>query len=206
MKVRATRRDDIEFEIDERFEYLLETCSFWYDKGYIGTYCNSYNEELLNKYGYRRTQKIFLHRLLYQLHIGRKLESYELVDHINRDKLNNKIENLRILSSSQNTKNRKLKDDQIYHNICYDKYSNYFKFRHQEAKVGRNFRSLHQALEFFRQYDEENDHVLTKSIHNLKPIDEIEDIVLEADAFCERCGATFWCQHNLNQHQKKCAE
>lgn len=206
MKVRATRRDDIEFEIDERFEYLLETCSFCCKDGYVITTCNSYNEELFSKYGYRRTQKIFLHRLLYQLHLGRKLGPHELIDHIDRNKLNNKIKNLRILTHSQNMKNHKLKDGQIYYNVHYSRYLNYFKFTHREAEVARHFRSLHQALDFFRKYDEENDYVLTKSIHNLKPIDEIEDIVLEPNAFCERCGLVYWSENKLDEHQKKCAE
>lgn len=199
-------RAELEFEMDERFEWLVEICSFCYNRGYIKTTCNNFNEKIFSNFGYRKKQQVLLHRLLYQLYIGRKLGADEFVDHINHNKLDNRIENLRILTNSQNSKNHKLREGQIYHNIYYIKYVNYFKFEHREAGIQRCFRTLHQALEFFQIYDKENDHVLTRSIHNLKPIEEIEDIVLEPNEFCDRCGLVLWNQYTLKRHQKKCTE
>lgn len=197
---------DKEIQIDKEFDYLLDFCTLHYSTdGYLRTVCNLTNLFYFQDFDYEVGQKVYFHRLIYQSKIGRKLEKWELVDHINHNKLDNRIENLRVLAHSQNTKNKKLKEEQFYHNICYDKHMNYFTFQHRESRtrICRHFRTLHSALEFFQNYDRENDFILTKSIHDRKPIEEIEDIVLENDAFCEECSIPFWSQSTLKQHQKK---
>lgn len=67
----------------------------------VGTYNNSdgYYQVQLNKKLYR------LHRLIYQLHYGDLLE-VDIVDHIDGDKTNNTIKNLRKCSKAQNTRSR----------------------------------------------------------------------------------------------------
>ena len=60
-------------------------------------------------YGYRyistgHSTKISLQRKLMQEHLGRKLEKYEQVHHMNGDKLDNRIENLMLLTWSEHTK------------------------------------------------------------------------------------------------------
>ena len=58
--------------------------------------------------GYRRicvNNKILQeHRYLMERHLGRKLSSKEIIHHINEDKLDNRVENLQIMSRSEHAK------------------------------------------------------------------------------------------------------
>lgn len=47
-----------------------------------------------------------IHKISYMIQSGKQIEINDLVDHIDRDPRNNNIENLRIVSSSQNCFNR----------------------------------------------------------------------------------------------------
>ena len=49
-----------------------------------------------------------LHRVKYQLFLDRLLDDSELVDHIDRNKTNNSIDNLRVVDASVNAQNRSL--------------------------------------------------------------------------------------------------
>jgi len=51
--------------------------------------------------------KIFLHRVILERKIGRKLEPKEFCDHINGDHFDNRRDNLRIATHSQNLQNSK---------------------------------------------------------------------------------------------------
>ena len=53
--------------------------------------------------GYRRIGRQREHRLVMVEHIGRPLTPDEHVHHINEDKLDNRIENLRVMSRSEHT-------------------------------------------------------------------------------------------------------
>ena len=50
------------------------------------------------------------HRIAYSLQIGRSLEANEIIDHINGEKQDNSVDNLRIVSHSINMKNQKMRN------------------------------------------------------------------------------------------------
>lgn len=67
-------------------------------KGGVGMTTDGYIWILI-KDGSRHHNQVKLHRYLMEIKIGRKLKSTEIVHHINGDKLDNRIENLELLSS-----------------------------------------------------------------------------------------------------------
>lgn len=59
----------------------------------------------LSSEGYARDSRdVFIHRKIIEQHLGRKLEKFEHVHHIDGNKLNNSMENLQITENSQHRK------------------------------------------------------------------------------------------------------
>jgi hypothetical protein len=57
----------------------------------------------IKKKCYARNQNgMYMHRLVMEIHLGRRLESAEEIDHIDSDGLNNQLENLRMCTHKQN--------------------------------------------------------------------------------------------------------
>ena len=78
-----------------------------------------------------KTMKI--HKLVALLHVPNP-DSKEQVDHIDRDKLNNAIDNLRWVSRSINCINKSVYGTIPYRHLCYNKTRNCFKIRIQRNK------------------------------------------------------------------------
>lgn len=74
--------------------------------------------KLINNEGIRNC--FFIHRLVYQTFVG-EIDKNMVIDHIDQNKFNNRLENLRMVSQSDNSKNRKKKfsrnNDEIKSNI-----------------------------------------------------------------------------------------
>ena len=71
-----------------------------------------------------------LHRVKYQLFLDRLLDDSELVDHIDRDKTNNSIGNLRVVDASVNAQNKSVQNinkTSKYKGVHWDKSKNLFK-------------------------------------------------------------------------------
>ena len=64
-----------------------------------------------------------IHRILYEKYHNIKIPDNLVIDHINRIKTDNRIENLRMVSISQNNQNTSKRIDNTsgYKNICWDK-------------------------------------------------------------------------------------
>ena len=81
---------------DENFEWL-NRWKWTADKGYSTFYAH--------RRDYKTREKIYMHRLILNAKSG------EVVDHINRNGLDNRRENLRIVTPTQNNYNQKIRSD-----------------------------------------------------------------------------------------------
>lgn len=81
-----------------RHKYCSQSC---YHHVTVGEVHAHYKGGGVSK-GYHRTsvreKRVFTHRLLMEQHLGRKLDTTELIHHINGDGLDNRIENLKVVS------------------------------------------------------------------------------------------------------------
>lgn len=72
---------------------------FKLDKGVGYMYCYNPSHPLANKAG-----KVYEHRYVMSLHLGRWLERDEVVHHKDEDKTNNSLDNLELTNASEHTK------------------------------------------------------------------------------------------------------
>jgi hypothetical protein len=93
-----------------------------------------------------KIQRLHVHRVIMCLHLGRDLGRTEVVDHIDRNKLNNEIDNLRLVNHSVNAENTGVRsNNETGHKYVWNRKGR-FKV---EAKVksGRFFVGYYDTLE-----------------------------------------------------------
>jgi len=125
-------------------------------KRYLKSRTNQHGYKIVDLYkdGQRKTCKI--HRLIAEHYIANP-ENKREVDHINRDKTDNRIENLRWVTPSENNQNKgKSKNNKSGHkNICYDEKIK--RYRYYKMIRGKNhlkyFKTLEEAIEYKRVYE-----------------------------------------------------
>ncbi len=111
---------------------------------------------ILCKNGEKKTCKI--HRLVAQAFIPNP-ENKKCVDHINRDKTNNHIDNLRWATHSENGQNKgyqcnnKLGIKNIYY--CKTKYTYKYEKTIEGKRIRKTFLTLDEAIQFKKTFSED---------------------------------------------------
>lgn len=154
---------------------LYENLEFDFDKGLI--YRNFKNGKVVcygnettckNGGGYYRIRlnrkQYTIHRLIYSKYHGIPLESLGEIDHINRIRTDNKIENLRQVSKSHNCLNRRKPITNIsgYKHITYDKQRNKWRFRIviKNKSFQKRFSTIQEAVQYRDKFYQEHPEIL----------------------------------------------
>lgn len=139
--------------------YEIIDQSFQYDNGdliWIGK--NSARRKAgqivgtVGSHGYLSTwfggKHLLVHRIIYFLHHKNVFDSKITIDHIDGNRLNNKIENLRLASYSENQSNKKLtRNTSGAKNVCWDKAT-------EKWRVRVNFEKKRNEIGLFLNFDE----------------------------------------------------
>jgi hypothetical protein len=118
------------------------TYKMWNNR-FAGRECNYRNRNyytiMLNGDNYR------VHRIIFKIFYGR--EPFFMLDHIDGNSLNNKIDNLRECTASQNQHNRRAKKNVQYKGVSFDARSNCYYARCNGQHIGtfRTAESAHAA-------------------------------------------------------------
>lgn len=102
------------------------------------TYVSKEDYEILNKFKWYKTNdgyvmgntKILrIHRYIMIEILKNDIDFHIFVDHINNNRLDNRRENLRIVTTSENNRNRKKHKDKKYYGVTFDKIRKMFRCR-----------------------------------------------------------------------------
>jgi len=139
-------------DYEDLYSFDLNTNQVW------GHKYKKYKKPALRKHGYYQIElsknskkKYFtFHRLVYEAHNGEIPEGL-CIDHIDNNRLNNNIDNLRLATHSQNSRNRKIhKNNKLsgYKNITLTKYNCYQVkiWKNNKFVYNKTFKTLEEAI------------------------------------------------------------
>lgn len=151
VKITSKKFGNVEFLIDEEEYKNLEGYTFyaWTTERHTGIYVNCYSPD-------DRNNPKRLHRIIM------KAKKNEIVDHIDRNPLNNQKSNLRIVSSRVNNNNASKRKDGVsskYKGVHQDKYGKWIAQIQVEGKkirIGKYLDEISAALAYDEFRDKNN--------------------------------------------------
>jgi hypothetical protein len=157
---------------DAVYEALIQHGWKWYcSHGYAATSVTFHNGEKWTG------TTFYLHRWIWDSWANRSLGGLQ-IDHINGDKLDNRLENLRVATNSQNQCNNRVRKDSSskFKGVYYSKSKH--KYR---AHIYANGKSIHlgfytDPLEAAKAYDQAAIHYFGEFARtNIRPLSELAD-------------------------------
>lgn len=123
----------------------------WHPPRFLKPQIDSKGYPCLKLYHNKESKTQRIHRLLME-HFVPNPNNYEIIDHIDRDRTNNKLSNLRWCNQSTNVINASLRSDNNtgIKNINWDKSRNryVFQIKRNGKKTAKRFKTLEEAIEF----------------------------------------------------------
>ena len=119
--------------LKQRPKYHFRSYEAWKRHNIAVENKTEFDIDTLNTGGYKtislNAKSYVLHRIKYQLFVNRVLDDSEIVDHIDRDKANNSIDNLRVVDAAVNAQNKSVQNvnkTSKYKGVHWDKPTNLF--------------------------------------------------------------------------------
>ena len=125
---------------------------------------NRFRKYTIKNHGYKavtlykntKCKTLLLHRLI-AIHYIPNPENKREVDHINRDRSDNRIENLRWATHSENNQNKGMGNTNTsgHKNICYSKRDKLWIFQKNinGKKTCKRFKTIEEAIEFKHSFE-----------------------------------------------------